>query len=67
MPVGPISEAIRKQMLVAEVLILTQELSQKDSFFNFPSREVVESMTIDEVAAVKRELRDLARSLGGLG
>lgn len=67
MPVGPMSETIRKQLLVAEVLILAQEVPHEGNSVNFLSREVVESMTIDEVAAAKRELRDLARSLGRLG
>lgn len=67
MPIEPMSRTIRKQMLVAEVLILAQELSQQGSPVGLPSREEFESMSIDGVAEMKRELHDFARSLGGLG
>jgi hypothetical protein len=59
---------MRKQMLFAEIIILGNSLSEAAlgaTAIPIPSQEEVDKMTIPELEALKRELRDLSRSLGG--
>lgn len=60
------SETIRKQMLVAEVLILQDALASRGTFVGFPSQEEIQNLDVPALEALKRELRDLSRSLGGV-
>lgn len=65
----PMSETLRKQNLYAEIIILVRNLNEAGGSggpsLSYPSQEEVSTMTVQELEAMKRELRDLARSLGG--
>lgn len=61
-----ISETIRKQMLVAEVLIMIDKLSQSDPSLELPDRESLDGVALKELESIKRELERFCRSLGGV-
>jgi len=65
----PLSDNTRRQILLAEIEVLidrlnTGQLSAHGYRLAIPKEEI-ETMTIEELDGLKRELRDLARSLGG--
>jgi hypothetical protein len=66
----PMSESSRKQNLLAEIVILVNSLNEQtglaDNPLVYPSKEEAERMTLAELESLKREFRDLSRSLGGL-
>lgn len=65
----PLSDEFRKQTLLAELTILRQALNEQGGgavTLPLPSIEEAEQMTLVELETMKRELRDLARTLGGV-
>jgi hypothetical protein len=63
------SETIRKHNLLAEIIILVQSLNEAGggaSSLTAPSQDDAEKMTLSELEGMKREFRDLARTLGGV-
>lgn len=55
------SETIRKQMLIAEVILLVRTPILKSHGFLGPSKEDFEIMSIEEIQQTKREFEQLVR------
>lgn len=65
----PTTDVLRKQFLLAEIIILCQNLNEAGggaTVMNPPSQKEVDDMTVAELETMKRELRDLSRTLGGV-
>ena len=63
------SVTMQKQMLYAEIIILIKSLNEANggmSTMPFPSQEEIDKADVPELESMKRELRDLARTLGGV-
>jgi hypothetical protein len=64
----PLSEQTRKDIILAECTILARKLNEQSGggpVIQIPPTEEWDKLTLDEADAFKRELRDMARSLGG--
>lgn len=63
-----IPESVRKQMLASEITILTTQLNEMSGLVDpLPSlsKADLDGMEIQDLETMKRELRDLSRTLGG--
>lgn len=58
------NEALQKDILIREIRLLNEQLTRSGSGV-LAGTDDLESLPLDELRSIKRDLRDMVRTLGG--